>query len=51
MLVDSEPISNRALQATLREIGLPLGRNDPGEIAVSIVAQLIQARDQWRSAS
>ncbi len=30
-------------------IGLPLGSNQPGEIAVSIVAQLIQERDAWRA--
>jgi xanthine dehydrogenase accessory factor len=30
-------------------IGLELGTNQPGEIAVSIVAQLIQERDRWRS--
>lgn len=30
-------------------IGLPLGTNQPGEIAVSVVAQLIQERDRWRS--
>ena len=29
-------------------IGLDLGSNLPGEIAVSIVAQLIQVRDAWR---
>ena len=29
-------------------LGLPLGTNQPGEIAVSIAAQLIQQRDQWR---
>ena len=29
-------------------IGLPMGTNQPGEIAVSIIAQLIQERDQWR---
>jgi len=29
-------------------IGLPLGTNQPGEIAVSVVAQLIQERDRWR---
>jgi xanthine dehydrogenase accessory factor len=28
-------------------IGLELGTNQPGEIAVSVVAQLIQARDAW----
>lgn len=31
-------------------IGLSLGTNQPGEIAVSIAAQLIQYRDQWRAA-
>ena len=30
-------------------IGLPLGTNQPGEIAVSVVAQLIQERDRWRA--
>lgn len=30
-------------------IGLDLGTNHPGEIAVSVVAQLIQERDRWRS--
>ncbi len=30
-------------------IGLPIGTNQPGEIAVSITAQLIQQRDQWRA--
>jgi xanthine dehydrogenase accessory factor len=30
-------------------IGLPLGTSQPGEIAVSISAQLIQQRDQWRA--
>jgi ADP-ribose pyrophosphatase len=29
-------------------IGLDLGTNQPGEIAVSVVAQLIQERDKWR---
>lgn len=29
-------------------IGLDLGSNLPGEIAVSVVAQLIQVRDAWR---
>jgi xanthine dehydrogenase accessory factor len=32
-------------------IGLELGTNQPGEIAVSVVAQLIQARDAWRKRS
>jgi xanthine dehydrogenase accessory factor len=30
-------------------LGLPLGTNQPGEIAVSIAAQLIQQRDKWRA--
>ncbi len=30
-------------------IGLKLGSNQPGEIAVSVVAQLIQERDRWRA--
>ena len=30
-------------------IGLPLGTNQPAEIAVSVVAQLIQERDHWRA--
>lgn len=32
-------------------IGLPLGTNQPGEIAVSITAQLIQERDKWRASA
>ena len=31
-------------------IGLELGTNQPGEIAISVVAQLIQERDRWRGA-
>ncbi|MCC7086871.1 MAG: xanthine dehydrogenase accessory protein XdhC [Pirellulales bacterium] len=31
-------------------VGLPLGTNQPGEIAISVVAQLIQERDRWRAA-
>jgi xanthine dehydrogenase accessory factor len=31
-------------------IGLDIGTNQPGEIAVSVVAQLIQERDHWRAA-
>lgn len=31
-------------------IGLDIGTNQPGEIAVSVVAQLIQERDRWRAA-
>ncbi|HEY3394196.1 MAG TPA: xanthine dehydrogenase accessory protein XdhC [Lacipirellulaceae bacterium] len=30
-------------------IGLDIGTNQPGEIAVSVVAQLIQERDRWRA--
>lgn len=30
-------------------IGLNLGSNQPGEIAISVVAQLIEQRDLWRS--
>ena len=29
-------------------IGLDLGTNQPGEIAISVVAQFIQERDRWR---
>jgi xanthine dehydrogenase accessory factor len=32
-------------------IGLELGTNQPGEIAISVVAQLIQERDRWRSST
>lgn len=32
-------------------IGLEIGTNQPGEIAVSVVAQLIQERDRWRGAT
>lgn len=28
-------------------IGLPLGNNQPGEIAISVAAELIQCRDTW----
>jgi xanthine dehydrogenase accessory factor len=31
-------------------IGLDIGTNQPGEIAISVVAQLIQERDRWRGA-
>ena len=30
-------------------IGIELGTNQPGEIAISVVAQLIQERDRWRN--
>jgi xanthine dehydrogenase accessory factor len=32
-------------------IGIELGTNQPGEIAISVVAQLIQERDRWRGAA
>ena len=32
-------------------IGLGLGTNQPGEIAVSVVGQLIGQRDRWRAAA
>ena len=32
-------------------IGLPLGSNSPGEIAVSVAAQLLERRDAWRNLS
>lgn len=32
-------------------IGLDIGTNHPAEIAISVVAQLIKERDQWRSQS
>ncbi len=32
-------------------LGLELGSNQPGEIAISIVAQLVQQRDRWRAAA
>lgn len=32
-------------------IGLDIGTNQPGEIAISVVAQLIQERDRWRNQS
>jgi xanthine dehydrogenase accessory factor len=32
-------------------LGLPLGNNQPGEIAISIIAQLLQRRDAWLEVS
>jgi xanthine dehydrogenase accessory factor len=41
---------DKSLLAAMRcPIGLELGNNLPGEIAISVVAQLIQERDAWRS--
>jgi xanthine dehydrogenase accessory factor len=42
-------ISDEQIDAFHCPIGLPLGTNQPGEIAVSITAQLIQQRDRWRA--
>jgi xanthine dehydrogenase accessory factor len=39
-----------AAEAFRCPIGLELGTNQPGEIAISVVAQLIQERDRWRGA-
>lgn len=41
-------IPARRANAFLCPIGLELGTNQPGEIAISVVAQLIQERDRWR---
>lgn len=38
-------IALESLDALICPIGLPLGNNDPAEIAVSVAAQLIQTRD------
>jgi xanthine dehydrogenase accessory factor len=42
-------IDSHALAAMRCPIGLELGSNLPGEIAISVIAQLIQERDAWRS--
>jgi len=42
-------IEKEQLAAMHCPIGLALGGNLPGEIAISVVAQLIQERDAWRS--
>jgi len=42
-------ISQSQIDSLHCPIGLPLGTSQPGEIAVSIAAQLIQQRDQWRA--
>ncbi len=44
-------ISSDRANAFQCPIGLELGTNQPGEIAISVVAQLIQERDRWRSAN
>ncbi len=47
-LID-EGIPREQAEAFHCPIGLPLGTNEPGEIAISVVAELIQERDRWRS--
>jgi len=42
-------IDQEHLDAFRCPIGLPLGSNQPGEIAISIAAELVQQRDRWRS--
>jgi xanthine dehydrogenase accessory factor len=41
-------ISDEVARAFHCPIGFNIGTNQPGEIAVSVVAQLIQERDRWR---
>jgi xanthine dehydrogenase accessory factor len=41
-------ISKTECEAFHCPIGLDLGTNQPGEIAISVVAQLIRERDKWR---
>jgi xanthine dehydrogenase accessory factor len=47
----ADGIDRQQAEAFYCPIGLPLGTNQPGEIAVSVVAQLIQERDRWRAAA
>jgi xanthine dehydrogenase accessory factor len=44
-------ISSQQIDTLHCPIGIPLGTNQPGEIAISIVAQLIEVRDTWRKVS
>lgn len=44
-------ISEELLNRLRCPMGLPLGSNQPAEIAISIVAELIQVRDRWFSFS
>lgn len=44
-------IREELLEKMVCPVGLPIGENDPAEIAVSIVAQLLQQRDLWRGQS
>jgi xanthine dehydrogenase accessory factor len=41
-------IREELLEKMVCPLGLPIGTNDPAEIAVSIVAQLLERRDQGR---
>jgi xanthine dehydrogenase accessory factor len=41
-------IREELLEKMVCPVGLPIGTNDPAEIAVSIVAQLLERRDQGR---
>ena len=43
--LSKEGVSRDALDRVRCPLGLPIGRNDPAEIAVSIAAQLLQERD------
>lgn len=43
--LQSDGLTKETLQRLTCPIGLPIGSNDPAEIAVSIAAQLIQTRD------
>ncbi len=47
--LQSAGVAKESLAAMHCPIGLELGGNLPGEIAVSVVAQLILARDAWRN--
>ena len=42
----SQEISDEKIQSFVCPIGLPIGNNTPAEIAVSVVAQLLQKRDE-----
>ena len=42
----SEGIEEKTAESFLCPIGLPIGSNQPAEIAISITAQLLQVRDQ-----
>ena len=47
----SEGIDAETASSFLCPIGLPIGSNQPAEIAISIAAQLLQHRDQAKNAS